>query len=200
MGLRSRRPVSSIEFGGRPDPSLDLRLGDLPQLEAECQIVANAHVRVERVALEDHRDVAVLGRDVVDDPIADPQEAVGDVLEAGDHAQAGGLAAARGPDQDHELAVGDLDVEVVDGDDLPVPLRDVLEGDGRHAACLRGRPVHRGPMHPTDEADSDGPVRGQTARPAILASGSGGLRTGGGRGGVRPVARRLTGRGIPSQR
>ena len=48
-------------------------LGDLAQLEAERDVVADRHVRVERVALEDHRDVAILGRDVVDDPVADPE-------------------------------------------------------------------------------------------------------------------------------
>ena len=55
------------------DPALDLRLGDLAQLQAEGQVVADRHVRIERVALEDHRDVAILGRDVVDDAVADPQ-------------------------------------------------------------------------------------------------------------------------------
>ena len=37
-----------------------------------------------------------------------------DLLEAGEHPQAGGLAAAGGADQDEELAVGDLEVELVD--------------------------------------------------------------------------------------
>jgi hypothetical protein len=35
-------------------------------------------------------------------------------LQAGDHAQQGGLAAARGADDDDELAVGDGDVDAVD--------------------------------------------------------------------------------------
>jgi hypothetical protein len=60
-------------LGGLVDPALDLRLGDLAQLEPEREVLADRHVRVERVALEDHRDVAILGRDVVDDAIADPQ-------------------------------------------------------------------------------------------------------------------------------
>ena len=41
--------------------------GDAAQLQAEGHVVVDAHVRVERVVLEDHRDVAVLRRDVVDD-------------------------------------------------------------------------------------------------------------------------------------
>ena len=57
------------------DAALDLRLGDLAQLQAEREVLADRHVRVERVALEDHRDVAILRRDVVDDAVADPEGA-----------------------------------------------------------------------------------------------------------------------------
>ena len=45
---------------GLVDPTLDLRLGDLAQLQPEREVLADGHVRVERVALEDHRDVAIL--------------------------------------------------------------------------------------------------------------------------------------------
>jgi hypothetical protein len=31
-------------------------------------------VRIEGVALEDHRDVAILGGDIVDDPLADDRD------------------------------------------------------------------------------------------------------------------------------
>ena len=124
-----------VELDGRRgllDPALDLGLGHLAQLEAEREVVADGHVRVERVALEDHRDVAILGRDVVDDAVADPQRAAGDLLESGDHPQAGRLAAARWSDQDHELAVTDLEVEILHGVELAVHLVDVLERHGRH--------------------------------------------------------------------
>ena len=84
-------------------------------------------MRVERVALEHHRDVAVLGLDVVDDPVADPDRALGRILEPGDHAQRGGLPAARRAEQHEELAVVDLEREVVDGDDVAEALRHVLE-------------------------------------------------------------------------
>ncbi len=106
---------------------------ELAQLEAEREVVVDRHVRVERVALEDHRDVAVLRRHVVDDPVADEHPPVADVLEPGHAAQCGGLSAARWPDEDQELPVLDLQVEVVDGDDvLAVPLVHVVECDGRH--------------------------------------------------------------------
>ena len=47
-------------------------------------------------------------------PMSEP--AVGDRLEAGDHPQRRALAAPRRPDQHHELAVADLEVDCVHGD------------------------------------------------------------------------------------
>ena len=71
-------------------------------------------MRVERVVLEHHGDVAVAGLELVDHPAADRDLAGGDRLEAGDHAQQRGLAAAGGADEDDELAVGDVEVDAVD--------------------------------------------------------------------------------------
>ena len=88
-------------------PLVDLVLVHLLQLQAEGDVVVDGEVRVERVALEDHRDVAVARRDVVDDAVADLELTLGDVLEPGDHPERCRLAAARGADQDHELTVVD---------------------------------------------------------------------------------------------
>ena len=67
-------------------------------------------MRVERVVLEHHRDVALGGLEVVDDAAADRDLAAGDLFQPGDHAQQRGLAAAGGADDDDELAVADLGV------------------------------------------------------------------------------------------
>ena len=88
--------------------------GGLGELEREAHVVAHGHVRVQRVVLEDHRDVAVARREVVDALAADQQVALGDLLEAGDHPQRGRLAAAGRADEDHELAVADAQVDVLD--------------------------------------------------------------------------------------
>ncbi len=69
------------------------------------------------------------------------KRALGDLLEPRDHAQRGGLAAARGADEDHELAVVDLQVQVVDGDDLTELLPDPVERDRSHATSLLLREV-----------------------------------------------------------
>ncbi len=154
-GELTRLPVEvagQVEDGrGFLDAGLDLDLGDVAELEAERQVVPDGHVWVERIALEDHRDVAILRRDVVDDLLADSQRSVGDLFQAGDHAQAGGLAAAGRPDEDHELRVADVEVEVVHGDDVAVSLGDVLESDSCHAARL---PWFGGPM----SGDASSPV------------------------------------------
>ena len=84
-------------------------------------------MRVERVALEDHGDVTPLRRQVVDDALADPDDAVADVLEPGDHAERRRLAAPGRADEHHELAVGDVEIEPVDGSCAVAELlRDVL--------------------------------------------------------------------------
>ena len=57
------------------------------------------------------------GRRLVDTPAADAQLAAGDVLEPGDHAQRGGLAAAGRADQHEERSVVDREVQVGDGPD-----------------------------------------------------------------------------------
>ena len=102
------------DLGGARHAAVDLGLLDLGVAQPEREVVVHRHVRVERVGLEDHREVACAGREVVDDAIADQDAAARDVLEAGQHPQRRALAAARRADEHEELAVGDLEREVVD--------------------------------------------------------------------------------------
>ena len=111
----------------------DLGLGVAPVAQAEGHVLEHRHVGVERVVLEDHRDVAVLGLELVDQALADPDLAAGDLLEAGDHAQGRALAAARGPDQHDELAIGDREVDA---------------GDRGHRAIALAQPPDRYRRHP----------------------------------------------------
>ena len=113
-GERARLPLEELvepEDARRlADLLVDLVLGRAAQPEAERDVVVDRQVRVERVALEDHRDVAIARRDVVDDALADPDDAFGDLLEPRDHAERGRLPAARRTDEHHELLVADLEV------------------------------------------------------------------------------------------
>jgi type 1 glutamine amidotransferase len=111
------------------------------QQQAERHVLIHRHVWVQGVVLEDHGDVAVFRGDAVDDAVADADGAGGDVLEAGDHAQGGALAAAGGADEDDELAIVDLQGDVVDRPHVTgIDLGDAFEmhlGHGRLAryAC-----------------------------------------------------------------
>src|SRR3954451_1465920 len=79
---------------------LDLGFVDAFEPEPERDVVVDGQVRIERVALEDHRDVAVAWRHVVDHAVADLQDAFRDVLEPGNHAQSSRLAAAGWANED----------------------------------------------------------------------------------------------------
>ena len=115
----------------------DLGVGQPADAQPELEVLAHRHVRIERVALEHHGDVAVLGRDVVHDPPVDADGAGGDLLEPGDQAEDGGLAAAGRTDQHQELVILDVQIEVVDHADRSEVLGDALEKDVRHDQLTR---------------------------------------------------------------
>jgi hypothetical protein len=93
-------------------------------------------VGIEGVALKYHGDVPVLGRNVVDDAVANGDNPLGDFLQSGLHAQAGGLATARGADEDQELLVLDENVEVLHGDYLAKSLPNMFIGNAGHYAYI----------------------------------------------------------------
>jgi len=92
-------------------------------------------MRIQRIGLEDHRHIAVLGMDAVDDPVADAERAAAEILQPGDHAQRRGFAAARRPDEDHELLVADRQVQLLDDGDIAVALADMVEDNLGHGAA-----------------------------------------------------------------
>ena len=81
------------------------------------------HVRIERIGLEHHRDVAVLAAAGALTARRRSGSRRGDRLQPGDHVQQGRLAAARAADQDQELALVDLDVDALQDIDAPKVLR-----------------------------------------------------------------------------
>ena len=96
------------------DAPVSLLLGNLGVDEAELHILPHAHGGVEGVVLEDHGDVALAGLGVVHADAVDEQVAGADLLQASDHAQRRGLAAARRPDKHCEAAVLDGEVHALD--------------------------------------------------------------------------------------
>ena len=132
-GLAVEQRLEAERLRDLVDALLAHGLRHLAQLQAEAEVVAHRHVRVERVVLEHHRDVALARLHVGDVGVADRDRAVGDLLEAGDHPQQRRLAAAGRADQHHELAVRDLERDLVDGlDAAGIDLRDRCESDAAH--------------------------------------------------------------------
>ena len=72
------------------------------------------------------------GAHVVDVAAVDADLAAGDVLEAGDHAQQRGLAAAGRADEDDELAMLDGQVDALDDLDRAIALANALEFETGH--------------------------------------------------------------------
>src|SRR4029453_9757776 len=126
------------------DTTVDLAPLQLLETQPESDVVVHGQVRVERVALEHHRDVAVARRNVIDDAIADQYDPFGDLLEAGDHSESSRLTAPGRSDKDHELAVGDLQVEPRDGTSaVRVDLGDIVEANARHDGSSARAPARR---------------------------------------------------------
>jgi hypothetical protein len=137
IALEQRR--QGEDLGGAADLLLDRRLVLLREHQREGEVLAHRHVRIERVVLEHHRDVALLRRHVVDAALADADLARADLLEAGDHPQQRRLAAPRRADQHRERAVGDVDVDAVQDGGLSEALLDRLDRDACHGGVKAAR-------------------------------------------------------------
>ena len=122
---------------GLGDLRRHLRLRHLAHLEAEGDVLGHGHVREQRVALEHQAGVALPRRQRGDVALAEPHAAGGRLDEAGDDAQGRGLAAAGGAEQHQELAVGDVERNVVDGLEVAVALGDAGQLQARHRQTTR---------------------------------------------------------------
>jgi len=97
--------------GGSLDLFLDYLGVGLGQLQAETHIVENRHVRIERIVLEHHGDVALFRGHLVDDPPTDGDLAAGHFFKTGDHSEQRGLSATGRTDQDGERLIRDVDAD-----------------------------------------------------------------------------------------
>jgi hypothetical protein len=144
-GLAVQERFQGQHPGGLLHPPVLLFLGRLAQLQAERQVLPHRHMRIQRIVLEHHRDIAVLGRQVVHHPVADADLALGDVLQPGDHSEGGGLATPRRAHEHHEVPIGDLQAQRVDRPHRPpIDLADLMQLDPRHGYSL----------HPADWANT----------------------------------------------
>ncbi len=125
------------QLGGILHAALAFVARYLAQLQAELQILFHRHVRVKGVVLEDHRDVAILRRHVVHQPVADVDVPLADLFQPRNHAQRGGLAATGRAYENKEFLVLDVQVDVVHGADVArVDFRDAFETNLSHLPNL----------------------------------------------------------------
>ena len=128
----SSRTVASASLGPLPP----LGLGDLLDAQAVLDVLQDAHVREDRVVLEDGVHVPVVRRPPGHVLVAEPDRPGGRRLEARDQPQHGGLAGAGRPQHREELAVSDVEVQLVDGAHLVVVLAQPPHRDCRRS-CIR---------------------------------------------------------------
>ena len=107
---------------------VDFVLRLLAQLQTKRHVVVHGHVRIQRVVLENHRDIAVLRRNVVDQTVADVQLTFGNLFKTRDHAQRRGLTAAGRTDQNDKLLILDVQAEIGNSRNVAgIDLVDVVE-------------------------------------------------------------------------
>jgi hypothetical protein len=99
-------------------------------------------VGIERVALKHHGDIALGGRQVVHDALADMDDARGHALEPGNHAKQGGFPAPGGSHEHNELAVRNVDVHTMDHVDGAERLAEVSDANLSHFSPLSPCPAH----------------------------------------------------------
>ncbi|MNV55478.1 hypothetical protein D3C71_1477120 [compost metagenome] len=89
-------------------------------------------MRIKRIGLEDHGEAAGGGGRFGHVLAVDGDRAAGQVFQACDEAQEGGFAAARGADEDDELAILDFQIDGRNDLGFAKVLLDVLEGNAAH--------------------------------------------------------------------
>ena len=106
------------------DLVVDLALRPLGDAQAEGDVLPDAHVREQGVALEDGVDLALFGGEVRDVLAVEEDAPRIRALEPGGDAQHRRLAAAARTEEGEDLAFPDLERNVGDGLNGPEPLRD----------------------------------------------------------------------------
>ena len=128
-----RRAVAvagEVDHGQRVgDFAVDFLPRHLLALEAVADVIGNAEVRENRVALEHHVGRALVGGDARHRLPGDDNSAVGRLVKPGDQTQQRGLAAARRAEQGEELAFPDGRIDAAERGDGAKGLADAFDFD-----------------------------------------------------------------------
>src|SRR3989304_2398440 len=145
-GLEAHRVPLAEPLG---EPGSDLRGGELAELEAVGHVGGHGHVGPERVVLEDHADLALVGGQPVHHAVAEADLAGIGLRETRQQPEQGGLAAARGAEQREQLAVGHDEIGMVDGGDGAEALDEPGDGDLHGARPGPALPLTSSSARPT---------------------------------------------------
>ena len=99
-------------------PRAPRRLAHLLHLQPVLHVLQHGHVRKQGVVLEHGVDIAIERCQPGDIATLQEDGACRRALEAGDHSQHGGLAAAGRAEQREELAFADAEIDRIDRDDF----------------------------------------------------------------------------------
>src|SRR5712664_1965877 len=114
-----------------------LRLRHLAHLEAESDVLGHRHVWKQRIALEHQAGVALPWWQRGNVAFAQAHAAGRRLDEAGNDAQGRRLAAAGGAEQDQELAIGNVERNVIGGLEVAIALGDAGQLQARHRQTTR---------------------------------------------------------------
>ena len=136
LGAPFQEFVNTEDAGRFLYAGLNFLLGKLAQFQSKRHVFAHCHMRIQGIVPNHHGDIPVLGRNVIDHAVADLDDPARNLLQSRYHAQRGGLSTARRPHQHHELAILDLQVEIIHGLDVAgINLVHMLQDDSCHSAA-----------------------------------------------------------------
>ncbi len=115
----------------------DLPWFNIPHTQAEADVLSRGHVGEERVVLEYDADIALERRQACDRLALEINLAGERREEAGDQPERRRLAAARRPEQRHELAFAHLQIDSRHSDGRAVALLEPGQAQLRHARGCR---------------------------------------------------------------
>ena len=121
----------------------DFLLGPFGHPQAEPHILFHRHMRIERKGLKYHGHSAAGGVDVVHLALADPNLAFRDFFETGNDSQQGRLSAPGWADEDHELAIFNLDIDSMNDLGLSKPFHYALKFQACHDTFSKFPPGRR---------------------------------------------------------
>ena len=120
------------------DPTLDLGRALAAVDEAVADVLGDGEVREQGVGLEHDAEIALRRRRARHVAAGDLDPALVLRVEAGDGAQERGLAAAGRPEEAHELAAPDLEIDRLQGREGAEALRQALDAQKRLLGHRRG--------------------------------------------------------------